>query len=183
MSLDNQAVFSALKKYPLLATCCVISLGLALTLYFRSALSSEQKANLDKYALEAKGLQANVVNSTHLTEQLNFLIQANNAAQARTLSAEGVADKLQYFYRLESETGIRYLDLRAGSKVVVNKKSPSTYVPLNYILSVEGEFGQIINFLRNLEQGPYFTRITSASSSGSGGIVKISLNLDILGVP
>jgi len=183
MSIDNQVVVSSIKKYPLLVACCVISVGLAITLYVRSSLISEQKSELEKYSLEATRYQANVTNSAHLADQLDFLIQANKAAKARALSAEGVADKLQYFYRLESETGIRYLDLRVGSKVAVDNKKPSIYVPLNYILSVEGEYGQVISFLRNLEQGAYFARITSASSSGSGSIMKISLNVDILGVP
>jgi hypothetical protein len=183
MNIDSQIIFSRIKKYPLLSACCVISAALALTLYFRSSLLSEQKIELEKYSLEAKRHQNNVTNSAHLADQLNFLIQANSAVKVRGLTVEGVADKLQFFYRLESETGVKYLDLRAGSKVVVDKKKPATYVPLNYILSVQGDFGQVVAFLRKLEQGVYFCRITSASLSGSGSSVKISMKLDLLGVP
>ena len=122
----------------------------------------------------------NVTNSAQLQEQLDFLFQANQAVKARALSAEGLAENLQYFYKLESELGIKYRDLRPGNRAATSKQA--TYVPINYTVSIEGSFADIIIFLKHLEQGAYFCRIVSASASGSESKVSLSLNLDLLGI-
>jgi len=54
---------------------------------------------------------------------------------------------------------------------------------LNYLVIVQGDFTQIITFLKRLEQGAYFCRINTAVASASGSNVTLNLNLDLLGIP
>jgi hypothetical protein len=180
MSIKTQALIGGLKKYPLLVISAVVALVLLGALYSRSGLIEAQQEELDKYLAESSRHRANIANAAQLQDQLNFLIQANKAVRDRALTAEGLAQNLQYFYRLEADVGIKYLDLRPGSKYT---GKASTYVPLNHIVNVQGSFTQIITFLRRLEQGVYFCRINSASAASNGDIVTLSLNLDLLGVP
>jgi hypothetical protein len=114
---------------------------------------------------------------------LDYLVRANKAVFDRALKSDALAQNLQYFYRLESEAGVKYSDLRPSGKPVIKGKVVPTYIPLNYAVTVTGEFSHVIKFLRQLEQGEYFCRITSATASGTGQNATINLNLDILGVP
>jgi len=180
MSINTQALLGGFKKYPLLVISVLMILVLLGILYARSGLIEAQQAELDKYLAEDSRHRANISNTGQLQEQLDFLIQANKAVKDRALPAGGVAQNLQYFYRLEAEVGIKYLDLRPGSRF---SGKPSTYVPLNHIVNVQGSFTQIITFLRKLEQGVYFCRINSALVSSDGDVVTLNLNLDLLGVP
>jgi hypothetical protein len=179
MSINAQTLVGGLKKYPILVVSALITLVLLGVLYSRSGLIDAQQEELDKYLAEGSRHRANISNAVQLQDQLNFLIQANKAVKDRALTAEGLAQNLQYFYRLEADVGIKYLDLRPGSRY--SGKS-ATYIPLNHIVNVQGSFTQIITFLRRLEQGVYFCRINSASASSNGDVVTLNLNLDLLGV-
>ena len=181
MSINTQALIGGFKKYPLLVISVLMTLVLLGILYARSGLIEAQQAELNKYLAEDSRHRANISNTAQLQEQLDFLIQANKAVKDRALIAGGLAQNLQYFYRLEAEVGIKYLDLRPGSRL--SGKSSTTYVPLNHIVNVQGSFTQIITFLRKLEQGVYFCRINSALVSSDGDVVTLNLNLDLLGVP
>lgn len=180
MSINAQKIKSWLKKYPVIAVCGMVSLVLLITSYLRSGLLAEQLAELEKYSNESSKHQANISNAAQLQDQFSFLVQANKAVRDRALTIDGLAQNLQYFYRLEADVGIKYLDLRPGSRPAADSKL--VYVPLNYIVSVQGNFSQIISFLRRLEQGSYFCRINTVVASGSDSTVTLNLNLDLLGV-
>ena len=185
MSIDKRTLVTGIKKYPLLVASGIVSVLLLTTLYVRSDLSDIKQAELDQLTAEGNRYRANIANSAQLKEQLDFLIQANNAVKERAFKAKNMALNLQYFYRLEAETGVKYLDLRPGSRNEPGKtpKSTGTYIPLNYVVNVQGDFTQVITFLKRLEQGVYFCQINSAQATGVGSSVTLNLNLDLLGMP
>lgn len=180
MSIDTKIIVARGKKYPVLVVCVGLSIAFSLLLYLRSDLSAQQQAELDRLTAEGKRYRDNVSNSSQLQEQLDFMIQANQAVKTRALNPDGLAENLQYFYRLESETGVKYRDLRPGAKAVAAKDA--TYVPISYAVNVDGTYAQVITYLKHLEQGAYFCRITSASASGSGANASANINLDLLGI-
>ena len=180
MSIDTKVVVTRIKKYPVLVVCFGLSVVFGVLLYSRSDLAAQQQAELDRLSVDGKRYRSNVSNSAQLHEQLDFLIQANQAVKARTLNPDGLAENLQYFYRLESEVGIKYRDLRPGAKAAAGKQA--VYVPINYTVNIDGSYAQVITFLKHLEQGSYFCRITSASASGIGATASVNINLDLLGL-
>lgn len=182
MSSNSKTIIGGLKKYPVLVVSGMISVVLLTTLYFRSDLLAAQQIELDKNTVESNRHRANIVYASQLQEQLNFLMDANKAVKDRALLVGGLGQNLQYFYRLESEVGIKYIDLRPNARTPVVAQS-AVYVPLNYTVNVQGDFLQIITFLKRLEQGAYFCRINSAVAASSGSSVTLNLNLDLLGVP
>lgn len=182
MSITAQSVGAILKKYPILWACGFITVGLAAVLYLRSDLQAEKSAELEKLTREGARYRANISNSVQLQDQLDFLVRANEAVRARALKVDGLAENLQYLYRLESEVGVKYLDLRPGGKAAIPKQPP-TYLPINYTVSMQGSFAQMITFIRHFEQGAYFARINAASANGSDSSVTVNLTIDLLGVP
>ncbi len=181
MSISGQSISRILKKQPILVVAVSLSLVLGVIIYLRSGMLSAQQAELDGYSAESSRQRANITNSAQLQEQLQFLLQANEAVRNRALTVGGLAQNLQYFYRLEAEVGIKYLDLRAGPKAPAQKDP--IYVPLNYTVSVQGSFVQVITFLRRLEQGAYFCRVNSAAAASSDSGITLNLNIDLLAIP
>ena len=185
MKIDAQVLLSGFNKYTTLFVALCVSIVMALVIYFRSDLNAEQQDELDKITADAELCRANITNGAQLQQQVDFLLQANAAIAKRSFRAESMALNLQYFYKLESEIGIKYLDLRPGAKPVLantkNANRPGS-MALGYTVSAQGNFPQIIDFLRKLEQGAYFCRINSASFIGTDSIVTLTLDLDFLGI-
>jgi hypothetical protein len=180
MSLNAHGVARKVRQYPLLVVCGILVVALSALLYMRRDLSELQQVELDKHLADNRRHRINITNSAMLQDQLDYLIQANAAVRNRALTANGLAQNLQYFYRLEAEVGIKYLDLRPASRPA---SKSSTYVPVAYAVNVQGDFAQIIKFLRHLEQGAYFCRINSALLTGKEDLYTLNLNIDLLGVP
>ncbi|MFA6961314.1 MAG: hypothetical protein WC205_11230 [Opitutaceae bacterium] len=182
MSINAQTLTAGIKKYPILLGAGLISLALILVLYFRSGLQEAKQAELDKYSSDVARYRSNISNSAQLQEQVDFLIKANAAVKDRAFASNTLALNLQYFYRLESEVGIKYLDLRPGGKSAPIGGKGGTYVPLNYVVTIQGTFAQAITYLRHLEQGEYFCRVNTMSASGGDSSVTLNLNIDLLGI-
>ncbi|MFA6288685.1 MAG: hypothetical protein WC661_14980 [Opitutaceae bacterium] len=187
MSLDNKAIVSLVKKNPILAACIVVGLGLAVIIYARSGSDAEQQSELDRKTEEGKRYHANLANSAQLTDELQAVTEANRLVRERAVNPADLAKNLQYFYRIEAETGVKFIDLRqlgsGGAASTGTKRVASVYIPVNYTISVEGEFSKIITFLRNLERGAHFYRLNTMTASEAAGSTKLVLNIDLLGKP
>ncbi len=183
MSINAQTAAASIKKYPVLLVCSILSLAMGSALFFRSGLTAQIQMDLESVSKEVKRYSSNISNAAQLHEQSDFIFKANEAVKARTLSAESLAINLQYFYRLESETGVKYLDLRPGGRSGAKATSKQSYVPLNYIVTIQGSFDQIMTYMRHIERGAYFARVNTASVTGSGVAVTVNLNIDLLGSP
>jgi hypothetical protein len=191
MKPEHKSAIFQIKKYPVLIVTCLVSLTLVIWLYFRGSLGDEEQETLDKFVADGAVCRANVTNGNQLQQHVDFLIEANKAIAQRAFRTESLALNLQYFYKLEAEIGVKLTDVRPiGKPSAVGIKQnnskdlpPTAYIPLNYMVNAQGEFPQIIAFLRQLEGGAYFCRINAASIVGAGSTVTISLDLDLLGLP
>jgi hypothetical protein len=163
------------KKYPFSAVCAVLALLLAILHYYRGNGIGEINSALALKNTEARKLKTNIANSTGLEEQLKLLRAANGKVVERLMLESDLATNQQYFYKIESETGVKLTDLRPGGvgsqpqgRGVAAKP---LYPPVSYTCSVQGSYHQIILFLRRLEDGDHFARILSANLSLAGGNV------------
>ena len=105
-------------------------------------------------------------------------------------NADEIAKNLQFFYKLEEDTGTKLLDLRqnvgAGSRVAPKSR---TYVPVGYSVAVRGDYIRLLDFLRRLESNQRFCRVMSATIGVTGATDKdrgneltINLGLELLGI-
>lgn len=167
-----------LKKNPISVGCAVLSLGLAVAIYFRSDAIAQANAQLDEKTNLAQRYAHNIQNSAQLKEQYEALTAANHGIEARLINSSDIGINQQYFYKLESESGVKLLELRQGRA----GSSTGSYVPIAFSVSLRGDFTQVMNFLRMLEDGTHYCRVMTASCSGGRtGPVSLSLNLEILG--
>ncbi len=202
MALTNEQVMAAVKKNPVITSCVVLSLLLIAGIYYRSDEIPNATNELQKKSAEGQRLALNIKDAAQLGEQLQALTDANKEVDTRLVRVGQLASNLQYFYKLEADTGVKLIDLRqvAGAARPGKEKEKLNYQPVAFNLTVQGAYAQVFDFLRRLESGTHYCSIVTTSfapasggngesNSGSGsGLVRtdsisLTLSLELLGVP
>jgi Tfp pilus assembly protein PilO len=184
--------FSAFaRKQPIALGCAVVCLVVAGWIYFRlDALSLAQSELADKSA-EGSRIAANITNAAQLNEQSAAMIRAVQQIESRLVHSGDLATNLQYFYKIESDTQVKLNELRQIGQTGGRGAGP-TYAAIDYGLSAKGTYPQIIDFVRRVENGPHYARITDITLSRMGDasgvdpssvFLSLDLSLDLLGWP
>jgi len=191
MAISNEQVVAALKKNPVVTAAVIICVGLALAYYFRSDLIAAATARLDERTKEGQRLAANIKNSAQLPEQVARVSAATKEIDGRLVRVDSLANNLQYFYKLEADTGVKLLDLRQTTDP--GRTAKTGRIPVGFVVTLHGEYPQVLDFLRRVESGAHYCRVRVANmtpydaGAGSSGLrtdaVKLTLNLELLGVP
>ncbi|MEO7412739.1 MAG: hypothetical protein ABIZ81_05220 [Opitutaceae bacterium] len=186
MSLSTEEFLGSMKRNPISIGCAVLSLLLVGTVYFRWDNATELEAELDRKTTEADKLALNLKNAAQLKEQLDALVAAEKTIEARMIRAQEIPTNLQYFYQLETDTGVKLLDGSLRQSIGSKKDAKGAYQPTVFSMSVQGNYRQLLTFLRRLESGPRYSRVMSASCSSTperGQNLVLSFNLELLGFP
>jgi hypothetical protein len=193
MALTKEHLGSLLRKNPVGVACFVLSLGIAVFAYLRSDAIPEAEATLLTNSSMVDRLNQNISNSTHLKDQYDLLLDSARKLEKRVAIASALADNQRYFYRIEASTGVKLIDLRQTPSDTVPPKG-TYYKPINFTVSIQGDYERDFAFLRELENGTYVARINSVTlvpSSASQAItaetqgypITMTINLDLVGVP
>jgi hypothetical protein len=106
-----------------------------------------------------------------------------------------LATNYNYFFKIESDTGVRlsglkqleYTDEDKGKikKNRMPKPVKESYEKIRYHMNATGEYGQLVNFMRKLEGGPSFYRLekfkVSRDKEKIGNTLSMDVSLLILG--
>lgn len=178
-----------LKKHPLSVGCAVLSVLLIAAIIYRRDAMPAAVSDLDDKTAKGERLAANITNSNQLNEQNEALAKANAVVAGRLVKASELAKNLQYFYRMEAETGTKYIELRQQASPTAVKPG-NAYLSVPYTMTVEGSFLQLVTLLRRLENGTHFCRIlntTITRGTGDPGTtvspLTMTMNLELLGQP
>lgn len=186
MSLTGQDLIALFKKHPVGIGCGLAAFLLAGVSYYRMDLVPAAEALLEQRTNEGEKLKNNLKNSVLLKEQHDALVAANREISSRAIRLGALTTNLQYFYRIEAETETKLIDVRQLAPAPVKGPQPK-YLRIPYSLSVQGAYPKVIDFLRKLETGSQFCRVTSASlnpvPTGEPGTVTLLLSLEMLGQP
>lgn len=165
--MDFATIKTSAKKYPLGTAAIAVLVVMSAALFFRSSTMTDTKAALEQNTSEAQRHLSNISYSAQLEEQFQALENANRTIASRLVNPQDLAINLEYFYKLERETGVKLLDTRPASpspgpasRAPVMK---SGYKPVQYAVSLQGSYSQVLTFLRRLEQGTYYCRVVTAS--------------------
>ncbi len=189
MAISNEQALALLKKNPLVTGMVAVCVVLLAALYFRMDKLPAETTQLEEKTREGRRLAENIKNSAQLPEQLAEVTAANKEIETRLVSSGQIANNSQYFFRLESETGVKLQGLR---QVPTPRNAPKTgKLPVGFTFSVQGTYTQVFDFLRRLESGTHYCRILTAnlvpldegSSGGRSDNVSLNLNLELLGTP
>jgi len=184
--MTNEEALVIIRKNPISFACGVLSFLLAVGSYLRMEALPDAEAEHTQKAAAAERITLNLKHSAQLKEQSEAMVAANTAIGTRIIRASELGNNTQYFYRLESATGVKILDLRQTTATVA-KATKGTYSPVAFSVTVQGSFAQILGFLRQLESGAHYSRVLTATCSTNAAArtspLTLALTLELLGLP
>jgi len=178
MSIEAKDISLLVKKYPIPCGCLLLILSAALFLYFRAGQLESVTSKLDDSSKELKRLKANITAGSQIEDQLAVLVNANKVISSEALKITELATNPAMFYSLEKQSGITLTDLRQ-LVTSVGKGPLDEYIVIPFSVVAEGEFNQLMVFLKSLEYGNKVVRITNASLSPIGAATKLNLSFSI----
>ncbi len=190
MSLETKDVVAAAKRRPLFFVCGAIVFACFLLVYFRMDARDEVEGRLEERQKELTRLTNNVRFAAQLDAQLEALRRANETIASGALRVGELARNQQVFYEIEAASGVKMLDLRQLPPPAPARgaPAPTTYAPINFSLTIRGDYPQLIDFLHRLDRGPTLSRVTSANASRTGeagpsaaGEYALTLSVQLLG--
>jgi hypothetical protein len=184
--MTNAEFVDLVKRNPLRVIAGTVAVLSGVGLYLITDRIEEATTTLSQKVAEGNRLAANVKAAAQLTEQYEALTAANKAIQDRAIQASQLANNLQYFYRLETESKVELLELRqttATSPARPNAKPNG----VGFAVAVRGDYRTLMGWLRRVETGPHYTRIMSASMAPAGvdraGPITLTVALELFGQP
>lgn len=186
--MSNPELLAFLKKNVICVTCVAVSIAIGVTLYMRSDLLPEAEKVLAEKSKQGELIKANIEDAHQLKEQYTTLVAANQAIANRMIRVGQLAENLQYFYRLESETGTKLMgDPRQIAWSPPPKNAPKTsYTPVGFAFVAQGTYAQVMDLLRRLENGEHYCRIITLNlrpnAEQRGSPLQISLSIELLGI-
>ncbi len=189
--MSGEKIVAMLKANPVGVACGAVSLALAVGIFLRSDRVPAREAALDQKASQGERIDANLKNGVQLREQLAAISVSRAQIESRMVHPDELAQNLQFFYKLEAETGTKLVDLGQNS-LGTNKSFArgKNYIYVGYRLSVRGDYARLMDFLRRLESNQRFCRVltatlgvTGATDKDRAGEMTINLGLELLGLP
>ncbi len=176
------------KQQPTFVACLILSIVLIAAIYMRGGEFSKAEERLNEVTREGTRIDDNIKNSVNLNSHLDSLRGISQDIKSRLIRPSELARNLQYFYRLESETGVAIASLNQRSLPPRDKdeNDDNTYVPVGYEIAVQGDYADLLAFMHAIENGVHFARINSFEAIRSqrqddATMMSLSLNLELLG--
>ncbi|WP_414660528.1 hypothetical protein [Horticoccus sp. 23ND18S-11] len=185
--MTNEEAMVLIKKNPISFGCGALSFVLAIGLYLRSEAMPDAEAALIQKTAAGERIALNIKYSAQLKEQLETLTNAGREIDKRVIRSSQLGTNTQYFYKVEADTGVKILDLRQTTPAVSTRPAKASFLPVGFAVTAQGTMTQLLQFLRELENGAHYSRILSASCVGSPSArnapVTLTLSLELLGQP
>lgn len=187
--MTNQEAIALLKKNPIAVGCALLAIGLGVGVYLRSDGVPDASQKLDQVSREGQRLAENIRNKAQLSEQLDEMAAAQKAIEPRIIHESDLATNLQYFYKIEADTGVKITELHQNNSGPAKPGPKPTYIGVSFSVSVEGEYPAILDFLRRLEHGSHYCRALAANLIKGGSLIdrsgplRLSLTVELLGQP
>jgi hypothetical protein len=185
--MSNEELVAFLKKNVIAVACVLASIAIGVTIYLRSDELPNAEKVFEDNAQKAALLAANIEDYEHLPEQHAALVAANQTIAARMINVGQLAENEQYFYRIESDTGAKLLDLRQVPWSPPAKGAPkTTFTHVGFVVAAQGSYAQLMDMLRKLENGEHYCRVLSCNLHPMGDVrgstLQMTLALELLGI-
>jgi len=192
--MTNQEAIAVVKRNPISFLCGALSVVFAVTLYLRDEEIPGAEAEMALRTADRDRVALNIKYSAQLTEQADALAASIKEIESRLVKPSELGNNTQYFYKLEKLTGVKITDLRqspvsssgaAPAGAVAARAAKATFVPVGFSIGAQGTLPQVLNFLRQLENGSHYCRVLTTSFVGNPAsrspILTVSFNLELLG--
>lgn len=184
--MTKDDILPFVKKNPISVGCGALCIGLAVGIYVRGDELPAAEEDLAQKSAEAGRLAANVQNAAQLKEQVEALTAAGKELDARLIHLPQLTN-YQFFYKLESETGVKMTTITQGLVAPLKGGQKSAFIQVPFTITVQGTLTQLLDYLRRLESGAHYCRVMGVTCSvpvtDRNSALTLSLSLELLGLP
>jgi len=182
--MSNAEFLALLKRHPVRIVAGALVILASAGVYFVGGNIETAEQTLQEKTQEGDRLAANAKFGAQLPEQLAAITAAGKAIQERAVQSSQLASNLQYFYRLETESGVELLDVR---QTTGSGGAKSNTKAVGFSLTVKADYPTLLGWLRRLEQGSHYCRVMSASLGlfevDRKGPLVLNLSVELFGQP
>lgn len=187
--MNTDTLIGHFRQFPTIFVCGILSVVVLAGIFVRGSGLSDSRDRLEQVSAEGARMDRNIQNAVELEEQLAAIREITGEVAARIVRPAELARNLQYFYRLESESGvtIRALDQRGvpAADPDDEEADDDAYVPVRYEIAVEGTYPDLLDFAYRIENGRHFSRFTQfeilRAQRTDSTTLQIAMNLELLG--
>ncbi len=182
--MNTEAIIAKLKQYPLAVVSVALALVLVAVIYLRSGRVPTLKENLEEKETSWSVIQNNDLRAVDMQKHIDKITAMSEEIDSRLLVPGDKAINYQYLFQIEQRSGVRLENLQ--QKPLVEDEVSEHYAPIYYDLSASGTYKEILNFIYELQNGRFFTRIDRFSCNAVGelepNLVQVNLKMAVLGV-
>ena len=182
--MNKELLLAKLKQYPLAVASVGITLVLILIIYMRSDRLPSLEAELEQMETTWEVIQNNDLRAVDMQTHLDNITADSEEIDTRLLNQDDKAINYQYIFQLEQRCGVRLDNLQ--QKDPTDNDIGDHYKAVNFDISASGTYKQILNFVYELQNGKFFTRIDRFNYNAVGelepNLVQIDLKMAVLGI-
>lgn len=172
------------RRFPIPSIAAAVVLACFLANYFRVDLLSDLEAELNDVRDQREQIDMNLVVGSTLEEHAVEMRARVAELDARVVQPAELAQNMNYFYQLESATGVGLSDLKQN--VLAEKPVPKNQLGgISYTISLSGQFPQVIGYFNELERGSRFFRLKNFNlqrgRETTQASVSVTLDFELLG--
>lgn len=192
MSMSNEKFVEAVKKNKIVSGSVACALVFGVVAILRWSAVEDAQSKLDAISTEAARYGANLRNAAQLPADQALLATRAAEIESRMLKVGALMENQQFFFDLETSTGVKLIELRPGTEIAPAARK-GVYAALPYSLTVNGTYPQLLTLIRRLEKGPQFVRVLSsklypapleATARGdAGSMLVLTMDLEVLARP
>jgi len=183
--MTNEQAIAFIKKNPIGVGCGLLALALGVASYYRGGEIPDLEDALAQKTAEGERHALNLKNATSLKDQYETLVAANKQIDARMIRPQQRAANSEFFYKLESATGVKLIDPQQNS--TTPPKAKAQFSATSFSVSAQGDLPQLLNFLQQIEHGERYCRVMSAAVAANGGKrdgpLTLTISVELLGLP
>lgn len=192
MSISNEKFVEAVKKNKVVSGSIACAVIFGVVALIRWSAVEDAQSELDAISTEAARYAANLRNASQLPADQALLATRVSEIESRMLKVGALMENQQFFFDLETSTGVKLVELRPGSEIAPAARK-GAYAALPYSLTVNGTYPQLLTLIRRLEKGQQFVRVLKselrpapleASARGdAGSTLVLTMELEVLARP
>ena len=182
--MKTQDLVAFIKNYPIPCVSGLVVIVVLLTSYFRMNIAPELEGRYQTVSAEGEVLMKNLVNGSGLEEHVATIKEKSGELESRLVRPAELAKNLQYFYRLEGETGAKLGELRQVPPTNITNAKGS-FQAVEYSLVVTADFPVLLDYMHRLENGSCYYRMKNFSLQHSREstrrLLVMAMNIELLG--
>ena len=143
MSITPKEILAFVKRYPVGVVCGLVGVIMLAGLYLRSDRADDLSDQSKQLEEQSKKILGEIRNGANIAEQYAALSAKTKDLDSRLIRGSERALNQRYFYRIESDTGVKEVNLQqTSSGAEPGKGDKRLYCGIGYSVIVTGDFRQ-----------------------------------------